>query len=84
VPEEGLRRLRASLQRGGEASADWPRLAAVWEITGLAGISPAQAEAVFAALQRLPGVAPEQLARRLAEAWLERQRRQSRAGDGGG
>jgi CheY-like chemotaxis protein len=84
VPEEMLRRLRAILQGGGDASADLPRLASVWEIADLAGIPPEQAVAVFEALQQLPGVAQEQLARRIAEAWLERQRSQNEAAEAGG
>jgi CheY-like chemotaxis protein len=84
VPEQVLSRLQASLAVGGDASADRPRRAAVQEIAELAGIPPAQAAAVFGALQRLPGVTQEQLARRIVEAWLERQRRRYRAGAGGG
>ncbi len=74
VPEAVLRRLRAILQGRDDATADLPRLASVWEIADFAGIPPEQAVAVFRALQQLPGVAPERLARRIAKAWLERQR----------
>jgi CheY-like chemotaxis protein len=84
VPAGVLSRLRALLQAGAEASAALPRRAAVGEIAELAGIAPAQAAAVFEALERLPGVAPERLARRIAEAWLERERQQYQAGEGGG
>jgi CheY-like chemotaxis protein len=84
VPEETLGQLRAILQGGGDVAAELPRLASVWEIADLAGIPPAQARAVFEALQELPGVALERLARRIAEAWLERQRRQYQAEETGG
>ena len=82
VPEQVLSRLQAILEAGGDASADLPRLAAVREIAELAGNPPAQAAAVFGALQRLPGVAQERLDQRIAEAWLAGQRRQDRAGEG--
>jgi CheY-like chemotaxis protein len=84
VPEEVLRWLRTMLNAGGDAAAELPRHAAVCEIADLAGIPPEQAVAVFEALQQLPGVAQEQLARRIAEAWLERQRSQYRSGEPGG
>jgi len=74
LPEAVLRRLRAILQGRDDASADLPRLASVWEIADFAGFPPEQAVAVFEVLQQLPGVAHERLARRVAEAWLERQR----------
>ncbi len=84
VPEVVLSRVRAMLNAGDDASAELPRIAAVCEIADLAGIPPGQAAAVFGALQQLPGVAQERLARRIAEAWLEGQRRQHQVGEGGG
>ena len=84
VPEQVLSRLQEILEAVGDAAPNLPRLAAVREIANLAGIPPEQAAAVFGALQQLPGVAQEGLARRIAEAWLERQRSHYRTGEPGG
>jgi CheY-like chemotaxis protein len=74
VPEQLLAQLRAEFEAAPSASADLPRLAAVREIADLAGIQPEDARAVFGALQQLPTVTQEPLIRRIAEAWLEKQR----------
>ena len=78
VPKEVLDRLRARLTTGGDATAELPRLTAVCEIADLAEIPPEQAGEVFGALQRLPAVTREPLIRRIAEAWLEKQRERHR------
>ncbi len=84
LPEAVLERLRAMLKADGDPTAELPRLTAVCEITDLAGIPSAQAAAIFESLQQLPDMAQERLARRLTEAWLERQRSQYKAEGSGG
>ncbi len=78
---ERLRRDLAGAEPTGQAGGD---LLSVQEIADLAGVGLAQAAETFAALQQVPGVARERMLRRIAEAWLERQRRLWREGEPGG
>jgi hypothetical protein len=69
---ERLRRDLADAEPIAQAEGD---LLSVQEIADFAGVPVEQAAETFAALQQLPGVARERMRRRIAEAWLERQRR---------
>ena len=75
---ERLRRDLADTEPTAQAGGD---LLSVREIADLAGVSIAQAAETFAALQQVPGVARERMLRRIAEAWLERQRRRYQDGE---
>ena len=78
---ERLRRELADTEPTAQAGGD---LLSVQEIADLAGVSIAQAAETFAALQQVPGGARERMLRRIAEAWLERQRRLYQDGESGG
>ncbi len=49
--------------------------AAIWEIAKIAGVSEAQAAETLAAIEAQSEVTRERLLRRIAEAWLEGQRK---------
>ena len=84
LPGHHLERLRRDLADAEPTAQDKGDLLSVQEIADLAGVSVAQAGETFAALQQLLGVAREQMRRRIAEAWLERQRRLCQDGEPGG
>jgi len=84
LPGHLLERLHAELAAAPPTALDGGDVLPVQEIADLAGVSIAQASETFAALQQVPGVARERRRRRIAEAWLERQRRRYRDGESGG
>jgi DNA-binding response OmpR family regulator len=84
LPGHLLARLRQDLAGAEPTAQVGGDLLSVQEIAELAGVSVAQASETFAALQQVPGVGRERMRRRIAEAWLERQRRLYRDGESGG
>ena len=84
LPGHLLARLHAELAAAPPTALDGGDGLSVQEIADLAGVSIAQAAETFAALQQVPGVARERMLRRIAEAWLERQRRRYQDGESGG
>ena len=84
LPGHLLARLHAELAAAPPTAPDGGDALPVQEIADLAGVSIERAAAIFAALQQLPGVARERMRRRIAEAWLERQRSLYREGEPGG
>ncbi len=76
VPEALLTELQAEIEAARETRQKESRAAAIRQIADLAGVDPAKAAEVLATVEAQPTVTRELLMRRIAEAWLEGQRRE--------
>jgi DNA-directed RNA polymerase specialized sigma subunit len=75
VPVKVLMDLQAALEAARAISQEAGHAAAIGEIADIAGIPEEQAAETLAAIEAQPTVTREILMRRIAEAWLEGQRR---------
>ncbi len=75
VPEALLTELQAEIEAAKERPQEEGHAAAIRQIASLAGVDPEKAAEVLATMEAQPTVTRELLMRRIAEAWLEGQRR---------
>ncbi len=79
VPEALLTELQAEIETAKERPQEEGYAAAIRQIADLAGVDPERAAEVLATMEAQPTVTKELLVRRIAEAWLEGQRREYKA-----
>ncbi len=75
VPAALLTELQAEIEAAKERPQEEGHAAAIRQIADLAGVDPEKAAEVLATMEAQPTVTRELLMRRLAEAWLEGQRK---------
>ncbi len=74
VPRSLLTELQGELQDAGQRGEDAGHAVVVWQVADLAGIDRKLAAEVLDSIRAQPTVTRDVLMRRIAEAWLERQR----------
>jgi len=79
VPADLLKELQSEIEAAKDLSQEEGHAAALWDIAEIAGIDRDQVAETLAAIEAQPTVTRELLMRRIAEAWLEGQRRAYRS-----
>ncbi len=80
VPANLLTELQAEIEAAKESPQEEGHAAAIWQIADLAGVDPEKVAEVLATMEAQPTVTRELLMRRIAEAWLQGQRKAYRGG----
>ncbi len=78
VPEALLTELQAEIEAAKERPQEEGHAAAIRQIAEMAGVDPGKAAQTLAAIEAQPGVTRELFMRRIAEVWLEGERREYR------